>query len=401
MYKKTIAIFSILLLFIFNIFNTEIINIEQGEKITISTAKPINTKIMDNNNDIEITKRNDSLFKNEIEVFANTSGKSKVQFDVLGVPIKEVEVNSNEKQFVYPGGNAIAIKMNTDGVLVLNIGYVNDEDGNIVKPSNDKLKVGDIIYKVNGNEITTKEDLKKEIEESEGDVTLSIKSNEEFTDITVTPAVSIEDGKRKLGVWVRDSTQGIGTTTYITEDKNKFASLGHGIMDIDTRELMTVRDGTATITEINSIQKGKKGVPGELIGEIESDVIFGSIEENKKNGVFGYVSEDCKDNITGDLIEIGDKEDIKIGPATILSNVNSNEVKEYDIFIDNINYKEKSGKNMTITITDKELLDETGGIVQGMSGSPIIQDNKLIGAVTHVFVQDPKKGYGIFIEDMM
>lgn len=382
-----------------NILPKDIISLNENESVKFTVSKVVNA----NYSDEEFVKEeeNNFLTKN-IEVFANSSENVSLKFDLLGIPFKTVEVNANEISKVYPSGDAVAIKMNTEGVLVLNIGSVNDTEGKILKPSKDKLKVGDIIYKVDDVDIENKEQLSEIIENSDGDLIFTIKEGEEIKKISITPCKSIEDEKYKIGVWVRDSTQGIGTVTFVSEDKNNFYALGHGILDIDTKELMTVKNGEASTTEIISIEKGKKGVPGELIGEIKTGEVFGTIDENRENGVKGTLDEDYRESLTSELelVEVGRKEEVLIGPATILSNIDSEMVKSYDIFIDKIDIHKDSSKSITLTITDKELLEKTGGIVQGMSGSPIIQNGKIVGAVTHVFVQDPKRGYGIFIEDM-
>ncbi len=380
--------------------SNETITFNTDESIKFKVAKPVvATSLLDDEN-INIVERDYNFLRKEVEVFSNNSN-SILALEVFGMPLKTVELSQNENMKVYPVGQAVTIKMNTDGVLVLNVGNVNDINGNIVKPSEDKLRVGDIIYKVNGNDIENKEQLSEYIKLSTGDVTLTIKQGEELKDVIITPVKSIEDSENKIGVWVRDSTQGIGTVTFITEDKEEFYSLGHGIMDIDTRELMTVKDGEATFTEISSVQKGKKGVPGELIGEIKTGDVFGNIKSNKDIGVHGIVSKEYQENIELELMEVANKEDVQVGPATILSNIDSDYVKSYDIFIDKIDLKDTSSKSITLKITDNDLIDKTGGIVQGMSGSPIIQNEKIVGAVTHVFVQDPKRGYGIFIKDML
>lgn len=307
---------------------------------------------------------------------------------------------------VYPGGNVVALKMNTDGVLVLSIGHVKNNNGEILQPARGKLKAGDIIYKVNNKVIQNKEQLRNLVEESlEGDeVVLTISRLDEIIEVAIIPINSYETGDNKIGLWVRDSTQGIGTVTYISEDKKKYAALGHGILDIDTKQLMKVKEGEVSFTNILSVNKGKKGTPGELIGEISGYEKFGTIEKNTGLGVVGYIDDNFEknnSNFQGKLVEVGKKENIEIGKAVILSNINNKGIKEYEIFIDKINIKNNNGKGITLTIVEEELINKTGGIVQGMSGSPILQNGKIIGAITHVFVQNPEKGYGIFIEDMI
>ncbi len=399
--KKLYTIF-VLLFVMFctrNVFSDETIALNEDEKVKFILSKSVNATYDDEN--LFVVEKDNSFFTKEVEVFSNKSKSSSLELDVLGITFKTVEINPNETKKVYPGGNAISITMSTDGVLVLSIGNVNDIEGNILKPSEGKLNVGDIIYKVDGVTVENKEQLSELIKSSDGEVLLTVKQGEELNEILIEPSKSIEDEEYKIGIWVRDSTQGIGTVTYITEDKEEFYALGHGITDIDTRELMTVKDGEASLTKIISVQKGKKGVPGELIGEIKTGETFGNIVGNKEIGVYGKLDVDYKEEIDKELMEVGRKEDIKTGPATILSNIDSDTIKSYDIFIEKVDLHNSTSKGITLTITDKELIEKTGGIVQGMSGSPIIQDGKIVGAVTHVFVNDPLKGYGVFIENMM
>lgn len=306
-FKKLYILFIFLLVFVCteNILSNEVVTIKENESIKLKIAKPITTKLLNNQN-VKVVEKNHNFFTKEIQVFSNES-TSLLELDVFGVPIKTVEVNQEEVQKVYPSGKAITIKMNTEGVLVLNIGNVNDIDGNILMPSENKLNVGDIIYKANGENVETKEQLSKFIEESEGEVILTVKQGEVINEIEITPVVSIEDNKNKIGIWVRDSTQGIGTVTFITEDKGKFYALGHGIVDIDTKELMEVKDGEAKLTEIISVQKGEKGIPGELIGEIKTGELIGTIESNKNIGVSGKIVEEYKGNIDLEYMDVAKK----------------------------------------------------------------------------------------------
>lgn len=205
-----------------------------------------------------------------------------------------------------------------------------------------------------------------------------------------------------MGIWVRDDTQGIGTLTYVDEE-GRFGALGHGISDVDTGELLSIADGNLYDAQILGIRKGEKGNPGELSGLIryEAGNILGEISENRKNGIFGTMEASQLKNMNLEKVPIGYKQDLKTGPASVFCRTDG-EVKEYAAEITRIDLNhEDSNKSFVIQITDKELLEKTGGIVQGMSGSPVLQNGKLFGAVTHVFVQDSTSGYGIFIENMM
>ena len=204
-----------------------------------------------------------------------------------------------------------------------------------------------------------------------------------------------------IGSWVRDSTQGIGTITYINPATNSFGALGHGIMDVDTKRLMSVKNGYITAARIVSVKKGARGTPGELVGEIQIGQVLGQIKTNSPYGIYG-IFDGSLEHTDDQLMRVAKQDQIEEGPAIIRTNVVNNEVTDYEIYIDSVNrFSTDDTKGMVIRITDEALLSQTGGIVQGMSGSPIIQNGKLIGAVTHVFVQEPTKGYGIFIENMI
>lgn len=232
-------------------------------------------------------------------------------------------------------------------------------------------------------------------------VTLKVRRGKETIPLSLTP-VKDDKGNYKLGIWVRDDTQGIGTLTYVDENGG-FGALGHGISDVDTGELLSIADGNLYNAQILGIRKGEKGNPGELSGLIryEAGNILGEISENRKNGIFGTMEASQLKNMNLEKVPIGYKQDLKTGPASVFC-CTDGEVKEYAAEITRIDLNhEDSNKSFVIQITDKELLEKTGGIVQGMSGSPVLQNGKLFGAVTHVFVQDSTSGYGIFIENMM
>ena len=296
---------------------------------------------------------------------------------VFGViPFKDVKVKHTTAKEVYVSGDAVGIYMQTKGVLIIDTGEILSESGETEEPARDIVKPGDYI------------------------VMLKVRRGKETIPLSLTP-VKDKEGKYKLGIWVRDDTQGIGTLTYVDED-GRFGALGHGISDVDTGELLSIADGNLYDAQILGIRKGEKGNPGELSGLIryDADNILGEISENSKNGIFGIMDAWRMKNLDLKKIPIGYKQDLKTGPASILC-CTDGEVKEYAAEITRIDMNhEDSNKSFVIQITDKELLEKTGGIVQGMSGSPVLQNGKLFGAVTHVFVQDSTGGYGIFIENM-
>ena len=296
----------------------------------------------------------------------------------------------------------MGIYMQTKGVLIIDTGEIRLENGETEDPARNIVKPGDYIVAFDQDEIRCKQDLMDDLAElSEKSVTIKVRRGEKTIPLTVDP-VKDENGKYKLGIWVRDDTQGIGTLTYVDQD-GRYGALGHGISDVDTGELLNIADGDLYNAQILGIRKGERGNPGELSGLIryEDKNILGNISENSKNGIFGTMKAEQIEALTLKKIPVGYKQDMKTGPASILC-CTDGEVKEYEAEITRIDMNhEDSNKSFVIQVTDRELLGKTGGIVQGMSGSPVLQNGKLFGAVTHVFVQDSTGGYGIFIENMM
>lgn len=323
-----------------------------------------------------------------------------MKISVLGLPIKELTVSVLPDVEVVPCGMTVGIRINTDGVMVLGIGSVDGEDDKSHQPCAGIIKAGDLILSANGRLLNSKEDLIKIIEESTDSIALELKRGEENISQSVNP-VKGSDGKSKLGIWVRDSTQGIGTLTYYNPQTYSFGALGHGIVDVDTKQLLSVRNGKIMTSKIQSVKKGEKGSPGELIGEISAKSEVGKINSNTAFGIYGKINPSSVRS-TVNKMPIALHGEVQEGSAQILSNIDGSSIKSYSAVIESINaYNTDTSKGMVVKITDEELLKKTNGIVQGMSGSPIIQNGKLIGAVTHVFVQEPSKGYGIFIENML
>ncbi|MCD7855289.1 MAG: SpoIVB peptidase [Clostridiales bacterium] len=294
-------------------------------------------------------------------------------------------------------GEVVGVKIDMDGVMVLGVGSVACSGGS-KEPSAGVFKAGDYLLYANDEKIENKEGLMKAVEESSGEeIAFGVLRGGKELNINVPPCLSAE-GDYKLGIWVRDSTQGLGTLTFYDPESQRIGALGHGITDVDTGKLASVSGGEICRANIGAIVKGKKGTAGEMLGDIDFNDKLGTVEENVKAGVFGTAQ---SNKISGKMYPVGSKNEIRIGEAEILSGV-SGEVREYSAVIEGFNpFSGDSSKCMVIKITDEELISKTGGIIQGMSGSPIIQDGKIIGAVTHVFLNNPQKGYGIFIENML
>ena len=318
------------------------------------------------------------------------------------IPFKEVKVTPVDEQEIYVSGSTIGIYMETEGVLVIDTGEIEDQNGEMKEPAKNLVRQGDYIVSFNGEKISTKRELINDIAGLDGEeVTLEVKREGESVPVSVTP-VKDTKGDYKVGIWVRDDTQGIGTLTYVDQN-GRYGALGHGISDSDTGDLVETSGGNLYNTQILGIEKGKIGTPGMLSGVIyygpKSEI--GTVAENTDYGIFGTVSQTFLKEHRTDSMEAARRQEVKTGPALVRTSI-SGQVKDYSVEIQRIDMTgNKKNKSLVIKITDPELLNLTGGIIQGTSGSPLIQNGKIIGAITHVFVQDPTRGYGILIEDMI
>lgn len=364
------------------------IHIKKGEKTSLCYNIPASATINDQ-----------KIQLNKTFVFQKcTSGQYEMKTSLFGaIPLKKIQVKVVDKQKVVPSGQVVGIYVETNGLLVIDTDGFTGENGADHAPSKNKLYRGDYIKKIDGVNVSSKKQLIQKVNQSQGNpLTLTVIRKSKTMQIKIKPEFSKTDHMYKIGAWIRDNTQGIGTMTYVKKDS--FGGLGHGIYDMDTGTLLKIKGGFLLSPQIYSIKKGKSGTPGEIVGSIEykEENIIGSIKKNTEKGIYGTVSD------TGNkAYEIGYRQDVKKGKAYILSNLTGT-VKKYEIRINKVVPSDTDVlKSMEIEVTDKRLLNLTNGIIQGMSGSPIIQDGKLIGAVTHVFVNDPSKGYAILMETML
>ncbi|HKL99632.1 MAG TPA: SpoIVB peptidase [Mobilitalea sp.] len=334
---------------------------------------------------------------------SSQTGKYTINLKLFGLfNLKKISLDVIDTVELIPCGMPIGIYVETDGILVLGSGRITGSDGLNYEPINNKLKSGDYILSINGYSVEDKNELIMRIQDCDGkDIILLVRRGDEDISVKLSP-VKTAGGTYKIGAWIRDNTQGIGTLTFISTN-GYFGALGHGITDIDTSLLMEIRNGTIYDAEIMSIVKGRSGEPGELIGMIrqQSKYRIGEITDNTYQGIFGKVFYSYNMNKNMKPLKIGLKQEVKKGKAYVRCQVEA-EITDYEIEIENVDMGNSNhSKGLVIRITDERLLKATGGIVQGMSGSPIIQNNKIIGAVTHVFIQDSTKGYGTFIENMV
>ncbi len=342
-------------------------------------------------------------FAHKVRVRAGEVDTYRMNLKLFGIlPYKDVNVEVIQDKLLIPSGIPIGIYVKTDGVLVVGIGEFENGEGRKVSPAKYVLQKGDYILMIDGEKIENKKQLVRLVEESDAEsMVLTIRRNDEVTDVMIRPE-SNRNSERKLGVWIRDNAQGIGTMTYLDTD-DTFGALGHGINDVDTSALMDLEEGTLYRTEIVGITRGSSGSPGELTGYIEydSDNVIGEITENTTEGIFGVCSGETEQTPPMEPIPIALKQEISTGPAQIICSV-TGEPEFYDVEIIELNPEHGDiNRGIVIQVVDEKLLTLTGGIIQGMSGSPIIQNGRLAGAVTHVLVQDSTKGYGIFIEEML
>ncbi len=394
--KKILKIFSIIIilsiiyayaLVILNLPDTLIVF--EGENININTLYGMNINLKDKSYEAMLTSSNigDTAF--------NEKGKTTLTASLFNFDIKDIEVNILDKATVIPVGKIAGIKLYTKGVLVVGMSEIEGQ-----KPyEGANIQEGDIITNINEEEIENTTELIECINNSKGDsLNITYIADGETKECNITP-VKNEDGKYQIGLWVRDSAAGIGTVTFYEPETGNFVALGHGITDIDTSEIINISSGELVNTKILSIVKGESGTPGKIQGALDNQRSIGAIYKNTRLGIYGKVMSEA--NLLpsySNTMEVATREDIKLGKATLLCSVEeSDKIEEYEIeilrkFINN-NYDNKS---MLIKVTDERLIEKTGGIVQGMSGSPIVQNGKFIGAVTHVIVSNPKEGYAVF-----
>ena len=331
--------------------------------------------------------------------------KDEYEIRFLGmIPVKSVHVQNINELEVFPGGIPIGVRVNSEGVLVVGYSDITINDEKQESPGKvGGLEIGDVILKVNGIEMDNAQDLLKTLKNLDKDV---IKVDILRNGQNMTKVIKLQkenDKDYKIGLWIRDSTAGVGTLTFYDKTTGKFGALGHPITDCDTNEKFLIKDGDVVESSIISVRKGEKGCPGELKGIfINENSPNGKIEKNTQSGIFGKINNSSNILKNSSPMRIGLRNEITEGKAKIITTIDENGPQEFDIEIEKLLTQNTPGsKSMVIKITDPRLLEKTGGIVQGMSGSPIIQNDKIVGAVTHVLINKPDTGYGIYIEWML
>lgn len=384
----------------------------EGEEYLIDWNSPFHLHIQGSKEGILQINEKDICIKGNslngpLSFKAMQLGNVTLDFKLFGIiPLKQMQVNVLPEKQLMPGGHSIGIKLKAEGVMVVGFNLVESQNQLISPAREEGIRIGDVIVEINHepvNDLVKAADLIKIAGREGKPIHLQIARGEEILDYYVTPLYCQENRSNRIGLYIRDSAAGVGTMTFYEPKSGIYGALGHVITDVDTNKPIDIKEGQIVRADIVNIRSARRGYPGEKNGVfVEDKDIIGSIEKNTNSGIFGKLDHIDRHPLYPQPLPIGLAQDVKVGSATILTVVEGDKIEEFSIEIEKVYQQGNRGnKDMVIKITDERLLTLSGGIVQGMSGSPIIQDNKLIGAVTHVFVNEPAKGYGIFLEWML
>lgn len=410
MKKKIFISILISILVIALIYVSDITNIPENiilfkeEELNINTVFGISLSAKEVSSEDIIEIKNGNIVQASTQTYNNNEETINVGINLFGIQVKEVSVNVIEDIEVVPLGGLIGMKLYTNGVLVVGMSEIYGENNKAYKPyENTGIVEGDTITKINDEEIISTDDMIDCINNSKGkEIKITYIHNSKTCETNITP-VETDTNNYKLGLWVRDTAAGVGTATFYDKDTGKIAMLGHGILDVDTEELIDISNGEITNTSVVSIIKAENGKTGKIQGIVEGQKEIGSIFKNTYYGVYGklYNTNHLNTDISK-TVKIALRNEIKTGEATLLCALDNGKAKEYTVQIEKVYLNNNSNnKSMLLKVTDEELLEKTGGIIQGMSGSPILQDGKLVGALTHVLVQNPTQGYAVFADTMV
>lgn len=361
-------------------------HVVQVEKITLNQSVPATTSVTD---------------------VSQGSEKIKVSYKLFGIfPLSSSEVEVRAPQKLIPCGQSIGVTLQSKGVMIVGQAPIESKEGKKIFPAKEAgLQVGDIILKIDEKEVRTDQDVLNAIQQAgkeKGNAGIEFKHQNQILLKTITPIYCVETGRYRIGLFVRDQAAGVGTLTFFDPLSNKYGALGHVINDADTNQKIEVANGKIMASTIYAIEKGMRGHPGEKVGTFVTDSNFtGTIEKNTLTGIFGTLKGKITNPYFKEAIPVGWESEVEEGPAKIYTVINGEKIEEFDISIERVMKNRTDSKNMILRVTDQKLLNITGGIIQGMSGSPIVQNGKLIGAVTHVFVNDSNRGYGVFIQNML
>ncbi len=385
----------------------DVLHMTQGQQHLLNLGLPLTVRIEQEDGVAALSSTAQTLSQatqNQVQLSPSTAGSMRVHLSLLGfLPIKDVEVQVSQRRTLIPGGQAIGVALHTSGVLV--VGTSDLSGGQDVNPARQAgVKPGDLLCTVNGTAIKSATHLTELVNQMGGkQLSLGIERQNRKFSVQVLPAIDQLDGHYRLGVWVRDSTAGVGTLSFYDPGSRAFGALGHAITDVDTGLNLTVGEGQILHANVVDVLRGKRGEPGELKGSfLKERQVLGDISGNNQFGIYGHVSATPSQPLYPNGLPVGARSMVHPGKATILSTVGADGMQEYEIEIVRVTPQSRAAqKSMVLRVTDPRLLEKTGGIVQGMSGSPILQDGYIIGAVTHVYVNDPTQGYGMYIDWML
>ena len=374
------------------------IRLFQNDHITLNI--PSNAKIT--NSDITQKKYTE---QSEVMLTGTELGNDSIIVHAGNFPIKKVNVSVLPDVRVKLGGQSVGVKLNTYGVLVVGHHLIHTKKGEISPGENAGIQVGDVITKINGNAIKEIHEMASYIEEAGKTgkkLKLTVMRENQYFEKTLTPVKDANENSYRIGLYIRDSAAGVGTLTFYHPETKKYGALGHVISDMDTKKPIIVNNGHILSSSVTAIERSSNGRPGEKIAQFDNGKPLGTITKNSPFGIFGTLDKPLDNGIKDELVPVALPHEVEKGPAKILTVLEGNKVEEFDIeIVSTINQNYPATKGMVIKINDPKLLEKTGGIIQGISGSPIIQNGKLVGAVTHVFVNDSTSGYGVHIEWML
>lgn len=375
----------------------------QNDETTIQNI-PATSEIVQNKNKTSISLH-EIVDKGNLEIKGVVAGKESVTVTTGGFPVKKMDVNVLPNFRVKLGGQSVGVKLNTYGVLVVGHHLVHTSQGDQSPGESAGIEVGDVITEINGKKIKQMTDLAPHIEKAGKtgkELSMTVLRENKQIEKTLKPVKDSNEKSFRIGLYIRDSAAGVGTLTFYDPKSKKYGALGHVISDMDTKKPIVVNNGQILSSSVSSIEKSSNGHPGEKVAQFTNEKPLGSISKNSPFGIFGKLNYSVNNEINDDLVPVALPEEVEEGPAQIYTVLEGDKVEAFEIeIVSSVKQKFPATKGMVIKIKDPRLLNKTGGIVQGMSGSPIIQNGKLVGAVTHVFVNDSTSGYGVHIEWML
>ncbi|MGN8645430.1 SpoIVB peptidase [Gracilibacillus sp. HCP3S3_G5_1] len=406
--RKSIGLILLVILFVLPWYSPFQIYLSIPNEIkTFSQSESVSLPLLGNDVTVSATNEDAVQYATDLMNYSlEESGNDEVTYTLGQVPLKKVDVEVFDDFRIIPGGQSIGINLQTQGVLVVGHHLVTTDNGTISPGEQANVEVGDSIISINDKTIKSMEEVApmvKEAGENNESLSLEIKRGDQTIETDLNPQFDVKEDGYRIGLYIRDSAAGIGTMTFYDPKSEKYGALGHIISDMDTRKPVEINDGSIVRSQITDIKKGEHGIPGEKKADFKfNDVQLGNITKNSPFGIFGTLKEPPKEGKWSKPMPIALPNEVKEGPAQILTVIDGEKVEAFDVeIVNSIEQTAPATKGIILEITDERLLEATGGIVQGMSGSPIIQDDKVIGAVTHVFVNDPTSGYGVHIEWML